>query len=161
MSRGHSVWCYIADIQGGGFTALGAYPPPAQNASPTAAEKGRKAAITFAKLLEEGGHSVEVTERMDAVRYQKASLYISPRDHELTNRTYGTVPGPRSKVSLGRLLNSSLPCPKNCNSKSNYLSVRSLVWVSELDCWRLDRRYIRWEGRLERKKNSVLPLSMW
>ena len=62
--------------QGGGFTALGAYPPPAQNTSTTAAEKGRKAAITFAKLLEEGGHAVEVTERMDAVRYQKVSLAV-------------------------------------------------------------------------------------
>jgi len=59
--------------QNGGFTAVGAYPPPAQNPSASAADKGRKAASTFAKLLEDGGHAVEITERMDAVRYQKVS----------------------------------------------------------------------------------------
>jgi hypothetical protein len=140
---------------------LGAYPPPAQNPSASAAEKGRKAAITFAKLLEEGGHSVEVTERMDAVRYQKASWLLLVADHKLTSRTSGIVPGHPSKVSLERLLNSSLPCPKNCNSRSNCSSVRLSVLVSGLDCWRLDRRYIQWEERLERRKSNVLPLSMW
>jgi hypothetical protein len=59
------------------LTAIGAYPPPAQNVSSSAGEKGRQAAIDFAKLLEEGGHAVEVTERMDAVRYQKVSLISS------------------------------------------------------------------------------------
>jgi hypothetical protein len=60
--------------QNGGFTALGAYPTPAKNPSPSSVEKGRTAAKLFAQLLEEGGHSVEVTERMDAVRYQKVEF---------------------------------------------------------------------------------------
>jgi hypothetical protein len=117
-----SFWSdeHEADRKGGGFTALGAYPPPAQNPSASAAEKGRKAAITFAKLLEEGGHSVEVTERMDAVRYQKVSYLVHDEGYELTDRTYGTVLGPQWKVSLGRLPNSLLSSRKNCRSKSNY-----------------------------------------
>jgi hypothetical protein len=152
---------FRAEDQGGGFTALGAYPPPAQNPSVTAAEKGRKAANTFAKLLEEGGHTVEVTERMDAVRYQKVSCLECVQDHELTDRTSGTVLGLQSRVSLELLPNSSLSSQKNYSNRSNCLSARLSVWVSRPDCWRLDRRYIRWEERLERRKSNVLPLSMW
>ena len=50
---------------------MGPYPPPAKNPSSSAAEKSKQAADVFASLLKEGGHSVERTDKMDEVRYQK------------------------------------------------------------------------------------------
>lgn len=67
---------------------MGAYPPPAKNQSSSAAEKSKHAAQVFADLLKEGGHSVETTDKMDEVRYQKVGTFSIPFT-ELVNADEG------------------------------------------------------------------------